>query len=186
MPHESLLNLTRYLKVQGRLMDSRQRKGIAALVLSTAALVGIMKMEGFTEEAVIPVKGDVPTIGYGSTKGVKLGDTITEPEARSRIKREVRDEFEAGIQRCAGDVLVTQGEYDSLTSLAYNVGFRKVCNSTMMQRFKQGRYAEGCEQIKHWTFYQGKNCRLPQYRRLCGGLVTRRDKEYAMCMGEAG
>jgi len=33
---------------------------------------------------VIPVKGDVPTIGFGTTTGVKLGDTTTPPKALAR------------------------------------------------------------------------------------------------------
>ena len=52
-----------------------QRKTVAALTLSAAALVGIVLHEGYTDRAVIPVKGDVPTIGFGTTTGVKLGDT---------------------------------------------------------------------------------------------------------------
>ena len=40
-----------------------------------------MLHEGYTDRAVIPVKGDVPTIGFGTTTGVKLGDTTTPPKA---------------------------------------------------------------------------------------------------------
>ncbi len=42
-----------------------QRRTVAALTLSAAALVGIVLHEGYTDRAVIPVKGDVPTIGFG-------------------------------------------------------------------------------------------------------------------------
>ena len=52
-----------------------QRRAVAALTLSAAALVGIVLHEGYTDRAVIPVKGDVPTIGFGTTSGVKIGDT---------------------------------------------------------------------------------------------------------------
>ena len=58
-----------------------QRRTVAALTLSAAALVGIVLHEGYTDRAVIPVKGDVPTIGFGTTSGVKIGDTITPPKA---------------------------------------------------------------------------------------------------------
>ena len=53
-----------------------QRRTVAALTLSAAALVGIVLHEGYTDRAVIPVKGDVPTIGFGTTTGVKLGDRL--------------------------------------------------------------------------------------------------------------
>ena len=56
------------------------RRTVAALTLSAAALVGIVLHEGYTDRAVIPVKGDVPTIGFGTTSGVKIGDTTTPPK----------------------------------------------------------------------------------------------------------
>lgn len=49
----------------------------------------IKKEEGFSEEAIIPVKGDVPTIGYGFTEGVKMGDKISPEEAEKRLDDEV-------------------------------------------------------------------------------------------------
>ncbi|MBD3814505.1 MAG: lysozyme, partial [Betaproteobacteria bacterium] len=45
------------------------RRTVAGLTLSAAALVGIVLHEGYTDRAVIPVKGDVPTIGFGTTTG---------------------------------------------------------------------------------------------------------------------
>ena len=52
-----------------------------SLVLSAAVLVGIAVDEGFVGKAYTPVKGDVPTIGFGTTSGVKQGDTITPERA---------------------------------------------------------------------------------------------------------
>lgn len=49
-----------------------QRRTVAALTLSAAALVGIVLHEGYTDRAVIPVKGDVPTIGFGTTTDVSV------------------------------------------------------------------------------------------------------------------
>ena len=49
---------------------------LAALTLSAATLVGIAVHEGYRDTAYIPVPGDVPTIGFGTTGGVKMGDTI--------------------------------------------------------------------------------------------------------------
>jgi len=58
-----------------------QRRTVAALTLSAAALVGIVLHEGYTDRAVIPVKGDVPTIGFGTTTGVSWA---TPPRRRRR------------------------------------------------------------------------------------------------------
>ncbi len=46
------------------------RRTVAGLTLSAAALVGIVLHEGYTDRAVIPVKGDVPTIGFQRLEGV--------------------------------------------------------------------------------------------------------------------
>ncbi len=47
-----------------------QRTAIAALSISGAALVGMLVHEGYRDRAYIPVPGDVPTIGFGTTEGV--------------------------------------------------------------------------------------------------------------------
>jgi len=62
----------------------RPRTTVAALGLSAAALVDLVLHEGYSDRAIIPVKGDVPTLGFGSTtradgSPVRLGDTITPP-----------------------------------------------------------------------------------------------------------
>ena len=64
----------------------RPRTAVAALGLSAAALVGLVLREGYSDRAIIPVKGDVPTLGFGSTTRadgslVRLGDTTTPPQA---------------------------------------------------------------------------------------------------------
>ena len=43
-------------------------------MVSAALLIGVLQHEGYTDHAVIPVPGDVPTIGAGRTEGVKMGD----------------------------------------------------------------------------------------------------------------
>ena len=52
------------------------KAGIAGLVLSAAGFVGILTREGYTENTVIPTKGDVPTNGFGTTTG---GPTSSAP-----------------------------------------------------------------------------------------------------------
>jgi lysozyme len=49
----------------------------------------IRDQEGFRSSAYVPTKGDVPTIGYGFTEGVKLGDSMTKAEAEQRLTKEV-------------------------------------------------------------------------------------------------
>lgn len=158
-----------------------------ALIASASLLTSVLNFEGFKEEAYIPVKGDVPTVGYGSThrddgSPVQMGDKITEPEAREKAIREIRQVYEAGLKRCIADVPLTQGEYDSLVDLSYNIGVAKVCKSGMVRNFKAGNYKAGCEFILQYRFSNGVDCFLPQNKKRCGGIKDRRMWEYETCL----
>ncbi len=158
------------------------RRAVAMLTLSAAALVGIVLHEGYTDRAVIPVKGDVPTIGFGTTDGVRLGDTTTPPKALERALADVK-KFEGALKTCV-TVPLAQHEYDALVSFSYNVGSRAFCTSTLVRKLNAEDYAGACEELLRWRFYQDKDCALPEHTRLCGGLVTRRQAEYRQCLGE--
>lgn len=165
-------------------MTPAVRKLCAALALSAAACLGLLKSEGFTPVAIIPVRGDVPTLGYGSTAGVKMGDTITEPEARKRAEGEIRDVYQAAIHKCAGDVMLTQGEHDALIDLAYNVGAEKVCGFSIIRKFRAGDYAAGCAAILTVDMLNGKHCREPANLgnvQGCRGIMNRRQRQYDLC-----
>ena len=159
------------------------RRTVAGLTLSAAALVGIVLHEGYTDRAVIPVKGDVPTIGFGTTTGVKLGDTTTPPKALARALTDVQ-QFEGALKQCV-TVPLAQHEYDALVTFSYNVGSRAFCQSTLVRKLNVQDYAGACAELLRWRFFQGKDCALPTNARLCGGLATRREAEYRQCIGAA-
>ena len=48
-------------------MSGKVRVAIAGLSLSASAFVGMAVREGYTGNAIIPTRGDVPTYGFGST-----------------------------------------------------------------------------------------------------------------------
>ena len=146
---------------------------IAALALSAAGLVGLVQYEGYTDRAVIPVPGDVPTIGFGTTEGVRLGDRTTPPQALARALRDV-SKYEGAIKRCV-NVALFQHEYDAYTQLAYNIGASAFCNSTLVRKLNAEQYAEACAEISRWDKFQGRP--LP-------GLTARRAQERALCEGE--
>lgn len=148
-----------------------RRMTIGALSLSAAGLIAIASYEGFSDQAYIPVEGDVPTIGFGSAEGVKMGDTITVPEALERLRRDVGN-AESAIGRCV-KVPLSQGEYDAFTSLAFNVGSNAFCTSTLVKRLNSGDYDGACQEIRRWVFAGGQKLE---------GLVSRREAEYQMCM----
>ena len=159
------------------------RRTVAGLSLSAAALVGILLHEGYTDRAVIPVKGDVPTIGFGATTGVKLGETTTPPKALARALADVQ-QFEGALKQCV-TVPLAQHEYDALVGFSYNVGSHAFCQSTLVKKLNAEDYAGACSELLRWRFFHGKDCALPASARLCGGLAKRREAEYRQCIGEA-
>lgn len=152
----------------------RTRQIAAALTLSASAIVGIALHEGYRDTAYIPVPGDVPTIGFGTTEGVKMGDLITPPKALARALTDVQ-KFEGALKQCVR-VPLHQYEYDAFVSLAYNIGSGAFCGSTLVRKLNAGDYAGACAEIDRWTYAGGK--RLP-------GLVKRRAEERARCEGGA-
>lgn len=150
----------------------KQRIGLAALTLSAAGLVGIAVHEGFRSDAYIPVPGDVPTIGFGTTEGVKMGDKITPTVALQRKLTDVQ-QFEGALRQCVR-VQLHQHEYDAFVSLAYNIGSGAFCASTLVRLLNAGDYAGACDQILRWDKFQGRA--LP-------GLTARRQAEHRQCKG---
>ena len=149
------------------------RNAITTLVLSAAALVGIALNEGYSDSTIIPIKGDVPTIGFGTTDGVKLGDKITPPKALARALQDVQ-KFEGAIKKCVV-VPLHQYEYDAYVSLSYNIGSGAFCSSTLIKKLNAQDYAGACKEILRWD--RAKGIRIK-------GLTNRRQQEYQKCLGK--
>lgn len=146
---------------------------IGALTLSASALVGIAVHEGYRGEAYIPVKGDVPTIGFGTTENVKFGDHIEPVQALVRKLADVQ-RFEGALKQCV-QVPLHQHEYDAFLSLAYNIGPGAFCGSTLVRRLNAGDYAGACAEILRWDRFRGEPLR---------GLTLRRQAENRQCLGQ--
>lgn len=151
-----------------------KRSQITALSLSAAALVGLLTFEGYRGDAYVPVPGDVPTIGFGSTAGVKMGDRIDPVKALHTAMADVT-KFEGAIKQCVTAPL-RQHEYDAYLSLAYNIGSGAFCKSTLVGKLNSLDYSGACREILRWDRFNGR--RLP-------GLTKRRQDEYVQCMGPA-
>ena len=150
------------------------RQSVGGLGISAALLVSVMMHEGYTDKAVIPVPGDVPTIGVGRTEGVHMGDK-TEPVREMMILLKNLDKYGSGIKACI-NVPLYQYELDAFVSLAYNIGINAFCNSTLVKKLNAGDYVGACEQIMIWDKFKGKPLK---------GLTNRRSEEYRTCRGSA-
>lgn len=133
--------------------------------VSRKAAIFIMESESFREKAYL-CPGNIWTIGYGSTKDVKRGDTITEPEARRRFYKEL-ESYEQEVTRLLKRK-PTQGQYDALVSFNYNLGINNLKTSKLLKNYEKGEFAQAALQFSEWIFAGG------QIKR---GLVRRRAKE---------
>jgi lysozyme len=147
------------------------RVKIAALALSASTLVGIAGWEGYSGSAYQDIVG-IWTIGFGTTTGVKQGQSIDPVKALKRKLDDVQ-KFEGAIKQCV-TVPLHQHEYDAYLSLAYNIGPTAFCRSTLVRLLNEGKYTMACEQILRWDKAGGKVVR---------GLTLRREAEYRQCMG---
>lgn len=157
------------------------RIAVAALSLSAAAFVGLVVSEGYTDIAVIPTKGDVPTVGFGTTTNVKMGDRTTPVRALQRAVSELDTVYEAAVKRCA-PVPMHQAEYDVYVDMAYNIGPSAFCSSTMARKLREGDYTGACDQILVWKRAAGYDCSTPGNKR-CWGLWDRRLGLHTKCVG---
>lgn len=158
---------------------SQPRVMVAALSLSAATLVGIALHEGYTDQAIRPLPGDVPTFGFGSTTKpdgapVKMGDRITPERALVRLLDDA-DTFAQAVKRCA-PVPMYQHEFDAYVSLAYNIGPSAFCASTLARKLSTQDYEGACREILRWDKFKGQPVR---------GLTVRRESEFRQCMGAA-
>jgi lysozyme len=164
-------------------MTPKQRIIASALSLSAAGFGGIATHESYRGAAYIPIPGDRPTIGFGSTfwfdgTPVKLGDKIDVITA-VKLKLAHIGKDEAVLKKCV-TAPVSQAEYDLLVGHGYQYGMNATCNSTLVKLTNQKQYAEACLQYSRWTFAYGKNCRIRAND--CLGVATRADERKDQCL----
>ena len=149
----------------------KTRVGIASLALSATALVGIAGFESYQAVAYKDAVG-VPTVGYGETKGVKMGQKTTPDRALVQLLSSANRHAD-DIRQCIS-VPLYQHEFDAYVSLAYNIGAKNFCHSTLVRKLNARDYTGACTEIRRWNKAGGK---------VLAGLTKRREKEYRMCMG---
>jgi lysozyme len=160
------------------------RTAIAGLVFSAAGLIGLAVSEGYRDTAYIPTKGDVPTLGFGSTTRldgtpVQMGDRTDPVQALQRKARDI-EKFEGALKTCVR-VPLYQAEYDVYVDLAYNIGSGAFCSSTIVKRLNAQDYTGACDAILMWRRVAAQDCSEPG-NRICWGLWERRKAAHAKCM----
>lgn len=149
--------------------NSRLKKGSAGLA---AAIALIGSWEGVRTVAYKDIVG-VPTVCFGETRGVKMGDRYTMDECRAMLGDGIV-EFEAGMRKClVAPDKVPEKAYVSYLSLSYNIGIGAFCKSTVARKANAGDYRGSCDAILAWNKAGG---------RVVQGLVNRRADERRICL----
>lgn len=76
--------------------------------------------EQYRSRAFLPTPNDVPTIAWGHTRGVQMGDVCTVAQGEVWLQEDAQ-EAEATVD-CYVQAPLSQNEYDALCSLIYNIG----------------------------------------------------------------
>ena len=106
------------------------------------------------------------TIGYGHTKGVYDGMTITQEEAEQMLLTEL-EEYEGYVEKYV-TVPLTQNQFDALVVWVYNLGPTNFRNSTLLKELNSVDYTAAGKEINRWNKAGGK---------VLAGLVKRREAE---------
>ena len=150
-------------------MGTVYRKGIMSP--SSAAVDLVARWEGFEPHAYRCPAG-VWTLGYGTTRGVVEGMSITEPEARSLLSRDL-DGAGRAVERLTPRIL-QQHQFDALCSFVYNLGQGAYLGSRLRRRILQDRFRAAAAEFLRWRFAGGRELY---------GLLRRRLEEQSMFMG---
>ena len=119
--------------------------------------------------------GDPWTIGYGTTRGVAEGMTITREEAEELLLDDLVP-FERAVLTLL-PIDLSQSEFDALVSFTYNVGAASLEDSTLRRRLLAG-------EPRCWVYQK----ELPRWNKggngVMEGLVRRRQAEADLaCLG---
>ena len=135
------------------------------MIVSDILLEKLMEMEGCKLAAYRDAAG-VPTIGYGHTAGVRMGDRISKQQAKALL----REDAETVMRQVrALDVARTEAQLEALISFAFNVGIDRLRSSTLLKVIRSCGSKQAIQrEFKRWVYAGGRKL---------SGLVKRREWE---------
>jgi len=113
----------------------------------------------------------VPTICYGHTDNVKLGDVASEQICLHFLQKDLEIADKA-ITRLV-HVPLHPDTRAALISFVYNVGEGNFARSTLLRKLNSGDIPGACNELPRWVYAKGQVLR---------GLIRRRDAERQLCL----
>ena len=128
--------------------------------------LGIIKEQEGLRTTAYRCPAGVWTIGYGSTRNVHEGMTISGEEAEERLYDDLREAEEA-VDR---DIIVdlNDNQFSALVSFCFNVGAHALHDSTLRRKLNAGNYDCVPSELARWCRGGGK---------VLAGLEARRKAE---------
>ena len=168
----------------------KARIAVSALALSAAGFAVWVASEGFTPTPVIPTKGDVPTIGHGSTRyedgaPVRMTDPPITRKRAEQLARNLHEQEEQRFRDSLPGVKLTQDEYDLYLDFTGQYGIGNWRGSSMRRNLIKGDYKAACQSLLLYRYAGGYDCSTlvngkPNKR--CWGSWERQLKRHQTCM----
>lgn len=146
-------------------------------VAATSLFATIPQHEGTSYKAYRDIAA-VWTICQGDTANVHAGLIETPEGCRLRLERQLVAHA-SGVMACTPR-LSEQGrdwQRAAAVSLAYNIGVRAYCHSTVDRRFDSADWRGGCDAFLAWS-----QARVGGQLRVVKGLLIRRQEERTICL----
>lgn len=131
----------------------------------------IIEFEGFRSSAYL-CPANVWTLGYGSTKGVKQGDTITMYDAKERLKRELVEYEQAVLATLKAP---NENEFSACVVMAYNIGIAGFRSSSVVKAHNRGDKEAAARAFNLWN-----KATVGGVKKTLPGLTRRRMAEAAL------
>lgn len=167
------------VRVPGRKVRKPSR-----ILLQTSAAVACTGLIGGFEALRTTAYRDIvgiPTICWGETQNVRMGDTKTAAECNSIFGRRL-DEFASHVEACVPSAVTMPVErYAAHVSLAYNLGRDGYCQSSVARLQNAGDVRGACDVLPRYNKV-GKGKPPNRVFVVSNGLTRRRAEERALCL----
>jgi lysozyme len=114
---------------------------------------------------------NLPTVCYGETEGVRLGDHYTPDQCADMLALKL-PRYWREIERCI-HVPTSDNEKIAFTSAAYNFGSGAFCKGAIARRLNAGNHVGACNALLAYDHASGVQVR---------GLTRRRQAERTLCL----
>jgi lysozyme len=169
------------IAVTGTRRPGRKPSRILLVPAAAAACTGLIGgFEALRTDAYRDIVG-IPTICWGETQGVRMGDHKTVAECNTIFARRL-DEFASHVEACVPSTVTMPVErYSAHVSLAYNLGWDGYCSSAVARLQNAGDVRGACDALPRYNKV-GKGKAPNRVFVVSKGLVRRRAEERALCL----